>query len=244
MKQITQEIQLNKDTNVMDIWDTKQLDPMGSGSDHASFFMEAAVSSIMFGMDSKDGKYNSVYHSNYDSIYWMNHFGDPNLSAHITMAKVFGMTMMRLADDVILPFTFEDYASTLNNFVSNLQNLTEKVNFVPMSAAVEKFTQDVSVVRNEINTVDTNSFGKLRSLNDRLMLTERVFLGNSRESGSERWKHVIYTPAKNDEYGDAPFPAIRNAIENGDFDEANFLVMRMAQIISAAGDYLKGDLWQ
>lgn len=46
--------------------------------------------------DSADGKYEGVYHSNYDSFYWYTQWGDPTFEYHASLAKVFGMIVKTL----------------------------------------------------------------------------------------------------------------------------------------------------
>ncbi len=46
---------------------------MGSGSDFVGFVDHVGIPSLGFNFNGPYG----VYHSNYDSFYWMSHFGDP-----------------------------------------------------------------------------------------------------------------------------------------------------------------------
>ncbi len=57
--------------------------------------------------DSADGKYEGVYHSNYDSFYWYTHWGDPTFEYHASLAKVFGLIVKTLSGtqkNVYLPY--------------------------------------------------------------------------------------------------------------------------------------------
>ena len=40
-------------------------------------FQHAGVASIHMEFTSNENPYEAVYHSDYDSYYWMTHFGDP-----------------------------------------------------------------------------------------------------------------------------------------------------------------------
>lgn len=44
-----------------------------------------------------------MYHSNYDSAYWQETYGDPTFERHRAIARVLGLTAVRLADDALLP---------------------------------------------------------------------------------------------------------------------------------------------
>src|SRR5437660_3136809 len=75
---------------------------IGSGSDHTVFlnFIGMPVIGLQF-----DGDYG-VYHSAYDDLYWMNHFGDPGYRYHTLMSQVWGVTSLRLANADLLPCDF------------------------------------------------------------------------------------------------------------------------------------------
>lgn len=53
-----------------------------------------------------------------------------------------------------------------------------------------------------------------------------------------QFKHVVYGPQKWGAYEDAFFPAIRDSIEDGDWDLANTLVERTAQLMANAASVL------
>jgi len=114
-----------------------------------------------------------------------------------------------------------------------------------MQLAIEQFSnvsQAIAMTRSTIN--DQTPWGTRRAFNDRLMLTERAFLGSPVESGQEWYLHVIFAPSGYNSYGGVTFPAIYNAIAKQDYVLAEFLVMRIAQIIYGAADFLNGGLLQ
>ncbi|WZZ31062.1 hypothetical protein YC2023_014463 [Brassica napus] len=55
---------------------------------------------------------------------------------------------------------------------------------------------------------------KARELNDRLMMAERALTDRDGLSGRTWYKHLVYGPAKYDEYGSESFPGIDDAIDN------------------------------
>jgi N-acetylated-alpha-linked acidic dipeptidase len=185
MQNVTKMVTLPEDKKktVYDMWYDHQLDPMGTGSDHTAFMMHCAISSLVMGMTSFDEAYEAVYHSNYDSFYWFSHWGDPTFEYHATMAKVFGSLALRLLDDVVLPFDFRDYGTAMNGYLADLLNSTNQVDFTPMKQAISNFNAAANTITAEISaTSNTTAWGLRRSLNDRLMLTERAFLGSAVES--------------------------------------------------------------
>src|SRR5262249_7740435 len=85
---------------------------LGSGSDYTPFLQHLGVPSTDMGFGGDYG----VYHSAYDSFYWMSHFGDPTFVYHAAMAQLWGTMAMRLADADGLPFDYTDYAAQLRDY--------------------------------------------------------------------------------------------------------------------------------
>ena len=72
-------------------------------------------------MDIKfEGPYG-VYHSNYDSYYWMDHFGDPNGTNHEMAAKTVTLMALRLANLDILPFDYTTTGFDLTIYIHQLE---------------------------------------------------------------------------------------------------------------------------
>jgi len=70
----------NESESVLDMWRTNGvspktgvpiLDTLGSGSDFGPFIQHLGISSVHFQMDNITSSYEGVYHSNYDSYYWV-----------------------------------------------------------------------------------------------------------------------------------------------------------------------------
>ena len=57
-----------------------------------------------------------VYHSAYDSFYWMDHFGDPGFQYHVAAAQLWGTLAMRLADADGLSLDYTDYARQVREY--------------------------------------------------------------------------------------------------------------------------------
>ena len=59
---------------------------LGSRSDYTPFLQHLGVPSTDMGFNGDYG----VYHSAYDSFYWMDHFGDPSFVYHVAAAQLWG----------------------------------------------------------------------------------------------------------------------------------------------------------
>ena len=94
---------------------------MGSGSDFTAFqdFAGIPCINVGFGGDEDGPVYH--YHSNYDSFYWMQNFGDPGFVYHRTMAQVLGLIVAHLSELPVLSFSSVDYAKALNGYVKKVE---------------------------------------------------------------------------------------------------------------------------
>ncbi|KAF8080763.1 hypothetical protein N665_0923s0003 [Sinapis alba] len=179
-------------------------------SDYASFVQHVGVPAA----DMRFGGGYPVYHSMYDDFTWMEKFGDPMFQRHVAMASVLGLVALRLADDEILPFNYVSYASELMKSAEDLekQKLGHSIDISPLIKSI----QDLSTAGQRIHIEKEGIKGalKVRELNDRLMMAERAL--TDRDGLSERtwYKHMVYGPAKYDDYGSKSFPGIDDAIDN------------------------------
>ena len=98
------------------------LEAPGSGSDYTAFvdFLGVPILDIGFGGESRDA---GVYHSIYDDYYWYSHFGDTNFAYGRALSQTMGTTVLRLADAEVIPYEFNDLASTVHKDVVELHEL-------------------------------------------------------------------------------------------------------------------------
>ena len=92
------------------------LAPLGSGSDYTVFVDHLGIASLNFGFEGKYG----VYHSTFDSLFWMEKFGDPDFLYHAEAARLLGLLAMRLAGADVVPFRYAPYASALSRQLDEL----------------------------------------------------------------------------------------------------------------------------
>ncbi|KAH6663241.1 hypothetical protein B0J14DRAFT_630920 [Halenospora varia] len=112
---------------VGDLWNG-HISTMGSGSDFTAFQDFAGIPSIDmgFGPDpaapGNSGGAVYHYHSNYDSFYWMNTFGDPGFHYHATVARLWALFTAKLAEAPLIPLNATDYAIALDGYISQVEN--------------------------------------------------------------------------------------------------------------------------
>jgi len=100
-------------------WD---IGALGSGSDYTAYLDFLGVASANFGFGGEGGG-GGVYHSIYDDYYWFSHFDDPTEEYGRALAQTAGTAMMRMADADLLPYNYNDLASTVKGYIGELQKL-------------------------------------------------------------------------------------------------------------------------
>ncbi|HQR38688.1 MAG TPA: transferrin receptor-like dimerization domain-containing protein [Blastocatellia bacterium] len=100
-----------------------ELEALGSGSDFTPFLQHLGVASlnIGFGGESDDGSYHSIF----DSFDLYTRFNDTNFDYGITLAKVAGRLVLRLADADALPFDFTVLADAIGTYTNEVKTLAD-----------------------------------------------------------------------------------------------------------------------
>lgn len=115
-----------------DLWN-KEISTMGSGSDFTAFQDYAGVPSIDFGFAGEEANAVYQYHSNYDSYYWMNTYGDPGFHYHVAVAKLWAVFTAKLAEMPVVPLNATDYAIALDGYISNVESKVDSAILGTMS---------------------------------------------------------------------------------------------------------------
>ena len=222
---------------------------LGSGSDYTPFLQHLGVPSLDMGFNGDYG----VYHSAYDSFYWMAHFGDPTFQYHVAAAQIWGTIALRLADAAGLPFDYTDYASQLREFVNETKRLAvrhklaDSFDAKSLLNAVDNFADEAAKVdkrrHSEVLDAEKSSGGdaiaRLRRLNDALMQAERALIDDRGLHGRTWFKHQIYAPGFYTGYAALPLPDLRQAIEDGRAGDASEAAGRITEAIKRATEVLK-----
>jgi N-acetylated-alpha-linked acidic dipeptidase len=96
---------------------------LGSGSDFTPFLQHLGIASMNLGFGGEGG--GGSYHSVYDSFDHFNRFIDPGYVYGVTLSKVCGHAVLRLANADTLPFEFTDFTDTMGTYVSEVTKLVE-----------------------------------------------------------------------------------------------------------------------
>ncbi|OXV11818.1 hypothetical protein Egran_00421 [Elaphomyces granulatus] len=106
-------------------WDG-HLESEGGGD--CIYFVMDGITSMNAGF--RPGPTDPVFHwhSDFDTVEWMDKFGDPTWGYHVASAQIWALTAARLADQPILPFNVSAFADALGHY---LRVLKDKLNELP-----------------------------------------------------------------------------------------------------------------
>jgi len=246
MQSLTKQIPFQSST-VYDKW-TKQVEILGTGSDYTAFIHHAGIASSTFRFGGYASPYEAVYHSNYDSYYWYQNFGDPTWEGHASLTKLYGLMAMRFADDTILPFDLSSYAAAVTNWTNTLAGNFTQVNFTPILTATSNYANAVTKLQNMISLAANHDPSItpeiLRFINDRMMLNEQSFItSDTSVMGEINWfRHVIFKPSSVNSYEGQAFGSLYDVLATGDWTTSTYIIQRIALMINGAAEFISGDL--
>jgi N-acetylated-alpha-linked acidic dipeptidase len=220
-----------------------QIGALGSGSDYTPFLQHLGIPATDMGFGGDYG----VYHSAYDSFYWMEKFGDPGFVYHVAAAQILGTMTLRVADVEVLPFDYTDYANKLREFfteatkIAKRRNLNDSFDEQAMNHALEEFSKEAArveskrqqAVRDKPNTIE------LRRLNDALIRVERGFIDERGLRNRTWYKHVIYAPGFYTGYAAQPLADFRQALDDRNSTNARESLLRIVSAIKRATEVLR-----
>ncbi len=138
-----------KNKTLRSLWEEKNrtLGGLGAGSDHVAFQDMAGTSSI----DMTFSGPPFPYHSCYDNFEWMSQFGDPGFQYHKTLAQVWALLILEMADAPLIPFDYEAYARYVKGYVTDLEQYaaskggeTQTLDFKPLHDAADLFATNAA----------------------------------------------------------------------------------------------------
>ncbi len=96
---------------------------LGSGSDYSSFLQHVGVPAMNVGYGGEDP--GGEYHSIFDSYDMFTRFKDKGFQYGVTLSKTTGRLILRLADANVLPFDFNTFYKTINDYATEVKTLLD-----------------------------------------------------------------------------------------------------------------------
>ena len=97
---------------------------LGSGSDYSTFLQHLGLAALNIGFGG-EGSSGGVYHSLYDDFKHHNTFVDPGSVYSGTLAETIGRIVMRAADANAPFFRYKDFASTVSDYLGEVEKLAD-----------------------------------------------------------------------------------------------------------------------
>jgi len=252
-----------QNATLRDLWDQRggKLDGLGAGSDYVAFQDIAGTSSIDFGFDGPHFPYHSVY----DSYEWMSTVGDPGFQYHKVLAQVWALLILEFCDRMVLPFDMVAYSSSVTQWVMDLDAWTQSKganqegnapwSIEPLREAVlqlaidaqlfEKWELEWDSIVMGIGRFESPVLAAHRKSHNTRMANFETHLLDLEEGGGipnrTQFKHILFGPQLWSGYDEAFFPAIRDAVEAGDWALAQTQVEKSATILKKASKKLVGN---
>jgi N-acetylated-alpha-linked acidic dipeptidase len=210
---------------------------LGSGSDYTVFLQHLGVPSADV---SSTGSYG-VYHSAFDNFNWFKKFGDPDFVYEQQMARIFGISIIRMADADILPYDYEEYAKEIVSYIDSAKKKAQTeftgqmVNFAEATQAAHHFEQAAakSLVRQQESPRDA------AKLNQVLRDTERALLVPEGLPNRPWFRHAIYAPGQYTGYAAVVIPGINEAIDKHDLARTRQQITFLAAALNRAAKVLE-----
>jgi N-acetylated-alpha-linked acidic dipeptidase len=212
---------------------------LGSGSDYTVFLQHLGVPSTDV---SSTGSYG-VYHSAFDNFNWFKKFGDPDFVYEQQMARIFGISMIRMANADVLPYDYEEYAKEISSYIDSAKKkaqaelVGQSVNFAEASQAAHHFEQAGAkiLVRQQGSPRDVDKLN--RALRD----AERALLMPEGLPNRPWFRHAIYAPGQYTGYAAVVIPGINEAIDKHDLALTRQQITSLAAALNRAAKVLESD---
>eukprot|EP00111_Clytia_hemisphaerica_P010671 TCONS_00031176-protein len=216
-------------TNLYEHWKARYPDPARngapyvatpkSGSDFQGFY-------TMFGIPVTDVRYEydksihptyknfPSYHTIYDNYRYYKQFVDPDTRYHKTITEVLLRQMMRITDDLILPFNLTSYAQSIQADFEALETTygeqlaNNSISLDLLKTTISKLKEATVDFHQRIKHIHKQDIYSVRKVNDQLMWFERAFIIPEGVMGTYGLKHVIYSPSQKNLFSRNSFPGL------------------------------------
>jgi N-acetylated-alpha-linked acidic dipeptidase len=252
-----------------------KLGALGAGSDYSPFLQHLGIASINlgFGGENRGGEYHSIYDS-YDLFV---RFKDPGFQYGVALAKTAGRVTLRFANAEVLPFDFNTFYRTVNEYTTEVKSLLEStrtetetenriikeklydlakdpkqiykspslketvpfLDFSSLENALMQLKDSADVFQRAYSRSLQLPASRQKELNNLLFQAERSLIYVNGLPRRPWYKHEIYAPGYYTGYGVKTLPAIREAIEQRNWKEAQESIEVVTKAILSYVDQIK-----
>ncbi len=208
----------------------------GGGSDYAPFTAIAGVPAIGFGFSAAAG----VYHSAYDTIGFMERFGDPGYRQHRAASALATWLLWRLGNDSAVAFDYRDLAQDVVTGLNAIRGELDRLGYadgVPGMtqawSAVGSLAQAAGVLRARLTSADTDDVARsvLSRANSHMRRAHRQL---TRVGSTTSWgQSVLVAPDPRDTYRSLLLPHVADALRRADIGATAIALHDLARSLEA-----------
>jgi N-acetylated-alpha-linked acidic dipeptidase len=212
------------------------LGDLGGGSDFMAFYNHLGIPSIAFGFGGPGGS----YHSGYDTWTFMERFADPGYLAHRASAQIAAVLMARLANADVVPF---DYGALGEHIVQLVDRTRQEPGAAAIGSALDglmgagevlaQLGRRLTVVRNGA-LANGASEARFRASNALLRKVERQLVHPEGLPGRPVLRNLVFASDRDNGYANVQFPAIVEALRDGDRERADAATRDLSTRVRAA----------
>jgi N-acetylated-alpha-linked acidic dipeptidase len=212
------------------------LTPIGANTDYGAFIQHLGVTSLHLAYRNVG---RGTYHSAFDSYAYFLRFLDPDLRYGASQAGAFAVSLLRLADAPVLPWSFLDQARAYGAWVDELVTLARTrhagVDLGPLVAQADALTAAASTYEGAFGRAMAlgsealrRNHAALSPINQGIYQSERSLLFPEGLPGRPWFKYPISGPSTYNGQVARTLPVLREALELGQIDLAKEQVSRTA----------------
>lgn len=231
---------------------TPPIDYLGSGSDYSGFVQHLGISALDVRFAGPNSGGDAQYHSVYDSFAWMGRFGDPTFERFGTLAKVWGLTGLELADRHIVPLNMTRYNDVLSSAVAALvasaaaKGLNDTF-LAPVRSAATEFASAALANSDAINRL--LAYERLSverpdleydAVNTNILMSLRALLLADGLPGRPWFRNALFAPGFYLGYGAVVLPGVSEAVQRGDVVAMSVEAARVGAVVRCSATVLRG----
>lgn len=215
---------------------------LGGGSDHIAFYMHLGIPSLSGGAGGP-----TLYHTNYDDLYFYEKFADPSFKMGGTVEQWVGIMSLRLANATIIPYQVTRYAKDLTTHFEaakkQIKAFSQDFNgFDEVQVALENLTgssDHMNEILQQKLAANSLSSKQIKAVNQSLLTWEKAFILNEGMPFGAWYKSLYASTDPFSGYASWVLPAIQYDIDRKKADNLTTLDETYAAAINRLSDQIK-----
>lgn len=215
---------------------------LGGGSDHIAFYMHLGIPSLSGGAGGP-----TLYHTNYDDLYFYEKFADPSFKMGGTVEQWVGIMSLRLANATVIPYQVMRYQQDL---YSHFQAAEKQIKgyspdfdgFSQVHIALENLKNSSDRMNERLQqklAANSLSVKQIKAVNQSLLTWEKAFILKEGMPFGPWYKSLYASSDPFSGYASWVLPAIQYDIERKTADNLTALDKTYAAAINRLSEQIK-----